>query len=724
MERLRRTAADDEDPRKRGAALLVLGHTGEMSDVNLLALGLLASDETVVAHAKVALDRHLPRFKEPNGLELEELPILSLRVVAGRADVAARTAATHIVRRHVDALAVLGQLLDSIRDRDPKVREAAAEGLAVFGQAESVAALLQATSDEAPDVVETAIRALRRLRVSKAVPRLVQLLEENPKRWILEALSTIGDVSAVGAVVEVLRSDDPELRRAAALALGNLRTVTSVSALTQAVHDPSPGVRNAALTALGRLGAATLISRVLPALDDDDPSVRRAAIDTLISFKDPAAIPALDGVARQDPEIGVRFAAARSLAELGAEDAFAALTDTAANVRQRRGASRAKARLPWPPEVVNQLFEDLRSRDVERQRDAVWAFGERAFTDAARDIVPLLEVDDAGLQRAAAWALGRMRYRAAVPALCDLCEHPVSTVRKDVAWALGECRDRAAGHALVHLLYDADDGVSIAAVNALGMLRDPAAAEPVAAVAKDLGAELKRRQAATRTLGTIRCVVAYATLLIQLDDPSPALRRAAAFALSIQGNVDAASALIPAAAEDADPTVRGAAVVALAELLGTDALDALVARLADSESSVRAAAATALQKVPYDAAEPHLRSACIDPAPDVRAATARTIGLFGNPALVGALEGLLHDGFHLVNREVIVALGRVDQRHVHEGVVTATKSSDSRLRTAAARALAASRDPAAEGMLRALAEDEDPTVRAEAEHVLRRDAPA
>jgi HEAT repeat protein len=712
MDALRLAAADDSDPHQCIAALVLLGYFGELADVDLLARALIGADSNIGAAAALALERLLPRFTSSRAGRYDELPISGLRIAAGNGGAAARTAAVRIIRRHVDGPVVLEQMLESIEDPAPEVRMEAAHALADFGQDESVTALIVATHDPEDAVIAAAVWSLEQLGSPEAAPRLFQLLDRRTTLHpVLRALAALGDVSAAEAIGRLLlEGNDPEDRRAAAMALGKLRTVASVGPLIQALHDHAPTVRSAALVAVGELHAVGVLSRVVPLLGDGDDTVRRSAVLTLERLGTPDAIPSLNDVRRDDPNAGIRARAARALATLGYENAFTAITHLAPTRRQWRGLSRAVAELPWTPAIRTALRASLRSNDSHARIGAVWTFGERGDPQAARDLLPLLRVDDPALQRAVAWALGRLRAVEAAPELIDQCGHPEGSVREEIAWALGQCGDASGVAALIPMVFDPDNKVSLAAIRALGILRDARGAESLIAVACDCDADEARRCVATTALGPLRASGGLAVLYELLVNDNASIRRAAASALRVRRDAAAAAAL-SSASSDVDPTVREVAIVALADVAPDVAFEVVTQRISDPESSVRAAAAAALKQFPYDCSAAWLEQACDDRSPEVRVAAARTIGLFRDPRSLRALESLLEDGHRVVQRAVIVALGKVQPAEVHHGLVRAMGSPDPQLREAVALALREVDHPDAEAMLLSLAADDDPGVR-------------
>ncbi len=94
----------------------------------------------------------------------------------------------------------------------------------------------------------------------------------------------------------------------------------------RALRDPDAGLRVKAVFKLGNVGPAdpAAYPAVAAALDDADARVRGAAVQAVLKFGDQAreAVPALERLARQDPDPRVRAYATKALSNLRVGTSF------------------------------------------------------------------------------------------------------------------------------------------------------------------------------------------------------------------------------------------------------------------------------------------------------------------------------------------------------------------------------------------------------------------
>lgn len=159
-------------------------------------------------------------------------------------------------------------------------------------------------------------------------------------------------------------------------------------------------------------------------------------------------------------------------------------------------------------------------------------------------------------------------------------------------------------------------------------LKDPSAAE--------------NRTMACWLLARLQDPRAFDHLVPALHDPDPDLRPAVARSLGVLGDLRAVPELLAALEADLDPETRIAAAHALGHLGDHRCVDGLLAKLADrnEDPRVRGMAAEALTGVQERRAVPFLIAALDDPSVEVRFWAAFALGQFGDPAALGALEGL------------------------------------------------------------------------------------
>ena len=140
----------------------------------------------------------------------------------------------------VAAITALARLEDSeaarftmagLRDSDPRVRAAAARGIAWFGDVSSGPILIARLEEEEDDVAAAALLdALGELRETRAVPVMIAMARgvsgvfqrhaAGVRVAAVRAVGAIGGDDARALLLEVLNSKTPEVRDAAARALG------------------------------------------------------------------------------------------------------------------------------------------------------------------------------------------------------------------------------------------------------------------------------------------------------------------------------------------------------------------------------------------------------------------------------------------------------------------------------------------------------------------------
>jgi HEAT repeat protein len=146
--------------------------------------------------------------------------------------------------------------------------------------------------------------------------------------WLL---GCAGDERALGPLAAALHGPDPLLRGAAARALGGLGSPRAVPELIAVLQtDASPDTRTDAAYALGLLGDHRAVDPLLAKLADASelPRLRGFAAEALAGSGERRAVPALVA-ALGDTSAEVRFWAAFALGQLGDPAALSALQQLA-----------------------------------------------------------------------------------------------------------------------------------------------------------------------------------------------------------------------------------------------------------------------------------------------------------------------------------------------------------------------------------------------------------
>ena len=202
---------------------------------------------------------------------------------------------------------------------------------------------------------------------------------------------------------------------------------------------------------------------------------------------------------------------------------------------------------------------------------------------------------------------------------------------------------RLAGHAAVVLAWRSD-------AEAMGALED---AEPLAT-------RIPGRVRFPRTMAELDVGTALFFERLLHGSADAAQRYAAAEALGeSQGEWEPLGAALVAEHDDAG--VREALVMALRRSDHPAARDAIAAALGDGVAEVRLGAAVAAASSPYGASlAPQLVALLDDPADDVRAESARSLGILRYDGARAALEGRLLDNDGTVRLRALKALDRID----------------------------------------------------------------
>ena len=171
------------------------------------------------------------------------------------------------------------------------------------------------------------VLVLGRLGEPAAVPALLQAAkadDSDTRLYAVWALGKIGGSSGFETVLESSQSEDPGARKMAAYVLGALGDKRAVPRLQVLAEDRVADVRWNAAIALGSLGDPSGLA-VLRAMLDRADLARQAelsseqseaamsnAMKALVLLHDVESLPALDRLAREDPNLRVRDAARKA----------------------------------------------------------------------------------------------------------------------------------------------------------------------------------------------------------------------------------------------------------------------------------------------------------------------------------------------------------------------------------------------------------------------------
>lgn len=180
---------------------------------------------------------------------------------------------------------------------------------------------------EQPEVRRYLALALGRFARREAVPALIEALadpDEETRLYAALALGAVGDPAAAAPLGQLLRDELPSLRKGAAYALGTLRARDAIPALRVTAEDRQLDVALQGALSLAQMGDASglptlrkgidrkVLSAALEMKPVQQSDAVMSAVQGLVLAGDRESLPALDRLAREDPDLRVRDAALRA----------------------------------------------------------------------------------------------------------------------------------------------------------------------------------------------------------------------------------------------------------------------------------------------------------------------------------------------------------------------------------------------------------------------------
>lgn len=213
-------------------------------------------------------------------------------------------------------------LIEMLRDPDPAVRAAAAEGTGRcdIATVPELASILRAETDVA--AARAMVRAIGQVGGEDAVKVLAEVLDSGDAALRFDAVRALGCTASPDAyphLLEALSDDDPGIRTIALSALGDLGDTRATEPLSRHIDDPSRDRRRLAAASIARIHEGswegTLVEK---ALHDPDREVRLVAVSALGRLRLPETLATLEQVAEEDQDPLVRHTAASLAAAMHA----------------------------------------------------------------------------------------------------------------------------------------------------------------------------------------------------------------------------------------------------------------------------------------------------------------------------------------------------------------------------------------------------------------------
>ena len=591
------------------------------------------------------------------------------------------------------------RLAARLESSDPAERRAAAETIAAASGPTPLDSFTPALGAGDWKIRGAAVRSLAESADQGLLQSLVDALRHQHRSFstLSSALKVLAmsDVPMTAALVQLLDDPDADLRIQAALALGEQQDPAAIEPLLALLEDPDANVRFHAIEALGRLRATEAVDALADVVESGDVYLAFAAIDALALINDRRVAVRLAPLLASAE---LRDAVATALGSLGDEYAVPPLIDT---INAHPGAAQAVATALASIEQRDrrELGDGLHIGDQLRAR--LSADGERHLLHAIDGAPPEVL---AALTRVIGW----LPTEAAASTLLDLLSQP--HVRELAADALA-----ARGDAVIERLREPsqsdDPAVALAAIGTIGRIGSRKGTEALLPL---LDERADIAIAAAGALARIGDPDAFPRLLRYTGHPHAAVRQAIVGALNAIGHAEM-PARIGELIESTDPFVRESAV-RIAGYFGYDStVDTLLARTADAEEAIRAAAVEHLPFIEDPRVFDAVQRGLGDSVPRVRAAAARALARIDHRGAHDALLWALRDQDLWVRYYAARALGeRGDEAAVRALVNTACSDPAPHVRIAAFDAIGLLGDTEAVPALLGCADDPDPDVAAAA----------
>jgi HEAT repeat protein len=369
--------------------------------------------------------------------------------------------------------------------------------------------------------------------------------------------------------------------------MGMIRHPDSVKNLISYIEDEDPLIMINAISALGQIGGNSVLPHIAPALKDPDTEVRIAAIKAIIKFSGEEATElAISALA--DENIRVRLIAVTRLIRLQDKHLpvilVGMLDDPDADLR--RTAALGLDKIGWHPTNDKEHKLYLIATDQWGDLERLGLLKPQEEPGEKRAKGPQISLK--GSLPAAFPVDAPSCGDTTVPKMNEPVSSPVCTLEKSPEQGILQ---------LIQSIKDKNEQPAIRwkAAEGLGILSDVRGIDSLIEALKDNDAELRWR--AALSLGMIANETAIAPLCASLkNDEQKQVRIRAAEALGKFHSGTAIQALT-SALSDIQPDVRATAVLSLGEIKTNRAVSALLTALMDSDTNVREIAISTFIKI-------------------------------------------------------------------------------------------------------------------------------
>ncbi len=539
-------------------------------------------------------------------------------------------------------------------------------------------------------------------------------------------MSDPGQSARVKELVDRLKTGDVEHRREAAMELGQLGAVEATPALLAAFDSEGWLVRQAAVQALLMIPSPEAVTGLLQKLRNSDARIRSAAVEAIRGIGTPSIAPLVKLLKDPDPQV-VRYAA-EMLGDIGSPDASPALEEALGhpddNTVYQVLISLGKLR---DPRAVPRIIP-LLTKSLWVQTAALEALSMIGGATVEDEVAKMLKGEIWALPSVldALSAIGTEKSLAILYEFVVTDQELAQLALKAIARIIGRTgthlfkeRERSNLLKVAALAMSSQDGdIRRAAIYLAGHFRAADFVMPLCDILRrgEQGEEYGCDDDEHREAAAALASIgapAVKELVSLLPEVDTATRLIAIDALAQIRSPEAARSLEPLLDDDDTEIVRTVAE-ALGRIGDTRSIDVLFALFDHMDLSVRAAAQSALARFGARVLE-RLLAMVANPAAEVRTQAASALGALKDPVAIEPLKKLLVDPSNAVKRAAVFALAQINEQHVGSLPLLLLGNQDPDVRCAAAQVLGRLRDKrAVEPLQYLLTEDVSPWVRYEA----------
>ncbi len=521
-----------------------------------------------------------------------------------------------------------------VNDEDHDVRKFVMDILGTIGSTQAVPLLIKALDDPEPNVCAAAAENLGKIGNADAVPHLLQALAKSDiwlRFTILESLSRIGKPVPMEVITPL--AGENLLKKAAFDCLGAIGGAEAAPLLLEGIRDRVKNIREAAVVALikvrerlpqeeaGQLvddrlrsySGAPFVGGLISSLETSDRGLQEALIKTLGLIGDERAIEGLLHGFRDDRLRRQCLQAFRYMDEKAAAALVRIFPQADPEERSFIVYICGELRCEGAAQLVR---EGMRDADPRLRKVSVNAAGKAALPGLIREVVPLLDDEEAEVRAGAVETLAILAAedRETAQHIADgLASAKLPEKRCNAALLCAALGD---AERLSLLIKDDDAMVRKGAVNALaGLKREPSVGHLVMALVDE---EADVRIAAAGALGEIGGEEVLDPLLLALKDEDPWVRCAALKSLGKIRHEGAKATIMELLATSAEGLVTISALEALARIGGEGVLEQVKKSLSDPDEERVKAAIDILSRMEGDWLDEYREKLLSHPHWDVR----------------------------------------------------------------------------------------------------------